>query len=135
KTNQLEDCSKEEIDNAYDNAILYTDFFLAKVIELLKANSKKFETAMFYISDHGESLGEGGVYLHGLPYLLSPETQRHVPAILWFGENNNDVNISALRQIIGNKYSHDNLFHSILGLLEIETGVYRKEMDIVHAAE
>lgn len=135
KTNQLEDCSRQEIDNAYDNAILYTDFFLSKVIELLKSNSEKFETGMFYISDHGESLGEGGLYLHGLPYLLSPETQRHIPAIMWFGENNNDVNISALRQLIDNKYSHDNLFHSILGLLEIESSVYRKEMDIVHALE
>jgi len=130
KTNQLEECSKQEIDNTYDNAILYTDYFLSKVIAFLKSNDGRFETGLFYVSDHGESLGEGGLYLHGLPYALSPETQRHVPAIMWFGANNDDVDVSALQRVAGNKYSHDNLFHTILGLLEVDSGVYRKELDI-----
>lgn len=131
KTNQLEDCSKQEIDNAYDNAILYTDYFLSKVIALLKSNDDGFETGLIYVSDHGESLGEGGLYLHGLPYALAPETQRHIPAIMWFGANNDVVNVSNLRNSIGKKYSHDNLFHTILGLLEVETSVYKAEMDII----
>ncbi len=65
KTNNLDTCSAEEIINAYDNAILYTDYFLSHVIKLLKQNDAKFETAMIYASDHGESLGENGLYLHG----------------------------------------------------------------------
>ena len=85
KTNQLEKCSREEIGNAYDNAILYTDYFLSKVIALLKANSQGFETGMVYMSDHGESLGENGLYLHGLPYFMAPETQKHIAALMWFG--------------------------------------------------
>ena len=85
-TSDLGSCTSEQIRNTYDNAILYTDFFLSKVIELVKANDHKFETAMFYLSDHGESLGEYGVYLHGAPYALAPDAQRHVPAVMWFGE-------------------------------------------------
>lgn len=131
KTNQLEMCTQQEINNAYDNAILYTDHFLSMVIDLLKSNDKAFETVLFYISDHGESLGEGGLYLHGLPYSLSPEAQRHVPAIMWFGVNNDDVDTEVLRSMSENRYSHDNLFHSILSLLEIESSVYRKELDFL----
>ena len=67
QSNQLETCSGDEINNAYDNSILYTDFFLSEVIKVLKRNEQKFESAMFYVSDHGESLGENGLYLHGLP--------------------------------------------------------------------
>lgn len=131
KTNQLEECSKQEIDNAYDNAILYTDYFLSKVITLLKSNDSRFETGLFYVSDHGESLGEGGLWLHGLPYAIAPENQRHVPAIMWFGANNDDVNADALRRISGYSFSHDNLFHTIMGLLEVESSIYRSDMDII----
>ena len=131
KTNQLEECSKAEIDNAYDNAILYTDYFLSEVIALLQRNSDRFETSMIYISDHGESLGEHGLYLHGMPYILSPETQRHVPAFMWFGESYDEIDRTSLAAKLGRKYSHDNLFHTILGLLEIETSDYEREMDIV----
>jgi lipid A ethanolaminephosphotransferase len=131
KTNQLEECSREEIDNAYDNAILYTDYFLSEVIALLKRNSENFETGMIYISDHGESLGEHGVYLHGMPYMLSPENQRHVPAFMWFGESYDEIDRVALAGKLGRKYSHDNLFHTILGLLEIQTSEYDRDMDIL----
>jgi lipid A ethanolaminephosphotransferase len=131
KTNQLEECSRDEIDNAYDNAILYTDYFLSEVIALLKRNSERFETGMIYISDHGESLGEHGLYLHGMPYMLSPEAQRHVPAFMWFGESYDEIDRAAVTSRLDRKYSHDNLFHTILGLLEIETSEYDREMDIV----
>ena len=85
KTNQLEECTKEEISNAYDNAILYTDYFLSKVIIFLKSYSKNYETAMIYMSDHGESLGENGIYLHGLPYFMAPDAQTHIGALMCFG--------------------------------------------------
>ena len=81
KTNQLENCTKDEISNAYDNAILYTDYFLSKVINFLKPYSQNFETSMFYVSDHGESLGENGIYLHGMPYFIAPEAQKHVASV------------------------------------------------------
>ncbi|MCZ7654859.1 MAG: sulfatase-like hydrolase/transferase [Rhodocyclaceae bacterium] len=93
QSKDLSRCSNEEIGNAYDNAILYTDHFLGKTIELLKRNDKHFETALFYLSDHGESLGEGGVYLHGLPRAIAPDSQLHVPAILWFGSGYDEVDL------------------------------------------
>ena len=133
KTSQLENCTREEISNAYDNAILYTDYFLSKVIALLKNNTKNFETAMFYMSDHGESLGENSLYLHGLPYVMAPDAQKHVGAILWFGESFH-IDRPALRAKLARPYSHDNLFHTVLGLFEVDTDVYDKKKDIVHGA-
>ncbi|MFT3930307.1 MAG: phosphoethanolamine--lipid A transferase [Spongiibacteraceae bacterium] len=115
----LADCSNEEIRNAYDNAILYTDYFLAQVIQLLKQNTPKFETTMLYISDHGESLGEHGLYLHGAPYAMAPEEQTHVPLILWLSESSDVDMQSAIMQ--KNKHSsHDALFKSLLTTFEIE---------------
>ncbi len=127
----LSQCSREEIGNAYDNAILYTDFFLGKVIDLLKNNDKNFETALFYVSDHGESLGESGVYLHGLPPAIAPDAQLHVPAIMWLGSGFDDVDFSALQRKSGTRFTHDNLAHTVLGTMEIESSVYRPQMDIL----
>jgi lipid A ethanolaminephosphotransferase len=132
KTSQLEECSAEEISNAYDNAVLYTDYFLSKVIALLKENNQ-FETAMFYIGDHGESLGENSIYLHGLPYFMAPENQKHIPAIMWFGDRF-QIDRNKLREVAGKEYSQDNLFHTLLGLMEVETSVYVKDMDIINSA-
>jgi lipid A ethanolaminephosphotransferase len=132
RTNDLDKCSEAEISNAYDNAILYTDYFLSKVIDLLKNNMNSFETAMFYMSDHGESLGESGIYLHGLPYFMAPDAQTHVASILWFGDNYDEIDIPSVRQKANMDFSHDNLFHTVLGLMEVKTSVYRKDMDIVY---
>ncbi len=133
ETNQLERCSIESINNAYDNALLYTDYFLSKTIEFLKINQNKFNTALFYVSDHGESLGENGLYLHGLPYMFAPESQTHVPLIMWFSDSydKDEVDVDNLRTKSQNHYSHDNIFHTILGLMEIETNVYDESMDII----
>jgi len=131
RSNQFDECTKEEISNAYDNATLYTDYFLTQVIELLKKNSDSFETAMVYMSDHGESLGEHGVYLHGLPYAMAPEVQTHISAVFWLGEGFK-ADTKSLRDKSANPFSHDNLFHTVLGLLEIETSVYDKSLDIVN---
>lgn len=135
QSNQLEDCSQEEMDNAYDNAILYTDYFLSKVIEVLQRHNGPFEPALFYVSDHGESLGEHGVYLHGLPNFIAPETQLRVPALMWFGSNFDEIDWPSLRKKSGEQYSHDHIFHTILGFMEIETSIYDKTMDIVHGAQ
>lgn len=133
KTSELEKCSNEEIGNAYDNAILYTDYFLSQVISLLKKNSPKFNTAMLYVSDHGESLGENGIYLHGLPYMMAPKEQKDIAMIMWFGGNTEkETDYVALRKITGKPFSHDNIFHTILGMMEIESSVYNPELDILH---
>ena len=134
KTNQLEQCSSQEINNAYDNAILYTDFFLSETINLLKQNDPNFESILMYVSDHGESLGENGIYLHGLPYMLAPDAQKHVPMLLWFGENidTEEINVEKIKLKIDQELSHDNVFHSILGLLEINTEVYEADLDIIN---
>jgi lipid A ethanolaminephosphotransferase len=133
KTNQLEQCTSEEINNAYDNAILYTDYFLSKTIKLLKDNNAAFETALFYISDHGESLGESGLYLHGLPYVIAPDEQTHVPMIMWFGDNfeEEELNFKQLKTKTHQKFTHDNVFHTMLGLMEIQSSVYDKRIDII----
>lgn len=132
QSNDLSQCAREEIVNAYDNALLYTDHFLAETIALLKRNDSRFETALFYVSDHGESLGEGGTYLHGLPKTIAPKAQLHVPAVMWFGASFDELNRDALRAKLGQPFTHDNLFHTVLGFMEIETAIYRPELDILN---
>ncbi len=132
KTNQLEECTPEEIRNAYDNALLYTDYFLTNTIDLLKRNDECFQTALIYMSDHGESLGENGLYLHGLPYFIAPDEQKHIGAFMWFGKNSKTrIKTDKLKQVANNHFSHDNLFHTLLGLMQIETSVYKPGKDIL----
>jgi lipid A ethanolaminephosphotransferase len=132
KTNQLEKCTQEEISNAYDNAILYTDMFLSKTIDFLKQNDKEYKTALIYMSDHGESLGEDGVYLHGLPYFMAPDAQTHIASLLWFGQNmKKDMDIKKLETLKDKEFSQDNLFHTLLGVFDVQTEVYKKDMDML----
>jgi len=133
QTNQIERCSKEEINNAYDNALLYTDYFLVKVINFLKKYDASHETAMIYMSDHGESLGEHGVYLHGIPYFIAPDAQTHIGALMWFGDAiSKDINLEKIKQNQDKKYSQDNLFHTLLSIFEVKTEVYDGTMDILN---
>lgn len=133
ESDDLRLCSADEIRNAYDNSLLYTDHFLARVIDFLAARQDRFDTAMLYLSDHGESLGEGGLYLHGMPQAIAPDTQRHVPMLAWlspafraaFG-----VDADCLRARAAGPVSHDHLFHSVLGLLDVATGVYDASLDV-----
>jgi lipid A ethanolaminephosphotransferase len=119
-TGELQDCSKEEIDNSYDNAILYTDYFLSKVIDLLKKYDGTHATAMLYVSDHGESLGENGFYLHAAPYMIAPKEQTHVPAIVWMGKHF-DYKKEQLLPYKDYTLSHDDIFCSLLIAFEIDT--------------
>ncbi len=136
KTNQLDKCSQQEITNAYDNAILHTDSFLSKTINFLKPYDKAYDVSMIYMSDHGESLGENGIYLHGMPYLLAPEAQKHIGALIWFGENTKrDMPYEKIVQNRTKEYSQDNLPHTILGLFGVKTDIYKKGLDIVHENE
>lgn len=132
KTNQLEQCSEEEVNNAYDNALLYTDYFLTQTIEFLKKYNDKYKTAMIYMSDHGESLGEGGLYLHGLPYFIAPDAQKHIGTIMWFDEKmKQDVDVKKLKANSDKEFSQDNLFSTILGLFNVKTDVYEEDKDML----
>jgi lipid A ethanolaminephosphotransferase len=120
QTGELRDCSKQEIDNAYDNAILYTDYFLSEVISFLKKYDSTHETAMLYIADHGESLGEHGIYLHAAPYMIAPREQTHVPAIVWTGKNF-DYRLDDIRSYKNHVLSHDDLFCTVLASYELDS--------------
>jgi lipid A ethanolaminephosphotransferase len=133
KQAEVKSCNKEEIVNAYDNTILYTDYFLSRVIVFLQKQSKKFNTVLFYVSDHGQSLGENGIYLHGLPYYFAPEDQKHIPMILWLSDGYKKAYKIDERCLKGNsnaRYTHDNVSHSIFGFFNIETSVYEPQYDI-----
>ncbi|MGH8750401.1 MAG: phosphoethanolamine transferase [Burkholderiales bacterium] len=133
ETNQLEKCSRDEIINAYDNTILYTDYVLAQVIALLKRNAGRFDAALIYMSDHGESLGENHLYLHGLPRMIAPAEQTHIPSIVWLSQEalrRNRLDNNCLQAHRNDAYSHDNLFHSVLGLMDVQTQIYRPGLDL-----
>ena len=83
------------------------------------------------MSDHGESLGEYGIYLHGLLYAIAPEAQTHIATVLWLG-NDFKIEQESLQKIAHERFSHDNLSHTILGLMKVETSVYKKEFDILN---
>jgi lipid A ethanolaminephosphotransferase len=131
----IQDCPRQEIVNAYDNTIVYTDYFLAELIDLLKRQN--FATAMLYVSDHGESLGESGIYLHGVPYALAPTEQTQVPMIFWGSEKllaEKNIDPESLKTDREKPYSHDYIFHSLLGLFDIKTKVYKPDLDLFAAA-
>lgn len=133
ETSDLAKCSREAIVNAYDNALLYTDHMLAQTIAFLKKQEEKFDTGMIYLSDHGESLGENGLYLHGIPYSIAPKVQKEVPMVMWFSPGyakNFSLDVDCLRALATQPVTHDHFFHSVLGLLDIRTTVYDRTMDI-----
>jgi lipid A ethanolaminephosphotransferase len=130
RSNQLDQCSQASIINGYDNALLYTDYFLAQVIGFLKQRDDTFQTALLYLSDHGESLGELGLYLHGFPYRIAPEAQTHVAALAWFGKQF-PVDRAGLQQRAADSYSHDYLFHTLLGMFDAQTDIYQAELDLL----
>ncbi len=131
-------CSKEMVSNAYDNTLVYTDYLLTKLIEKLKSRSDDIDAFLFYASDHGESLGENGVYLHGLPYSIAPLAQTQVPFIVWLSpefQKRHRVNSYALEQLHEKELSHDNISHTLLGFFDVSASSYRADLDMFsHAA-
>ncbi|MCA1929675.1 phosphoethanolamine transferase [Rheinheimera sp.] len=131
---QLQLCQTTEVVNAYDNSIVATDSLLAGVINRLN-NQPQNQTALLYLSDHGESLGENGIYLHGLPYWMAPKAQTRVPMLWWMSGSYADsqqLTSSCLAARQDQSFSHDNLFHSLLGMFQVKTTVYQPAMDIFH---
>lgn len=133
QSNALNNCSRESIVNGYDNTLVYTDHVLSSLIDVLRANQDKADTAMLYLSDHGESLGEYNLFLHGTPYMLAPEQQKHVAMLAWFSDRYQQafsVDAHCLQQSRDKPLSQDNLFHSMLGLLDIDSKVYNPALDM-----
>ena len=131
--NALQSCSKEGLVNAYDNSIVYTDHLLGSTIRWLKGQESSSAPAMLYLSDHGESLGENNLYLHGMPYRIAPDVQKHVPWVTWLSpefEQRNKITTACLKQQLDAPISHDNYFHSVLGLMNVQTSVYKPELDM-----
>ncbi|TDF77735.1 phosphoethanolamine transferase [Pseudomonas sp. H9] len=132
-SNALNQCSEQSIINAYDNTLVYTDHVLASLIDILRSKQDKVDTAMLYLSDHGESLGEYNLFLHGTPYMLAPEQQKHVPMLAWFSDSYRQefgVDTDCLNLVRDKPLSQDNLFHSMLGLLQVRTAVYDQQLDM-----
>jgi len=134
QSNVLQDCTHEALVNSYDNSIRYTDQLLAETVRWLKQQAAS--TALLYVSDHGESLGENNLYLHGLPYSLAPTEQKHVPMLTWLSpamQQRTGVQTQCLNQQTDLALTHDNLFHSVLGLMDIQTHAYQPELDLFRA--
>jgi lipid A ethanolaminephosphotransferase len=133
RTNQFDRCERKAIVNAYDNTLRYTDYVIARTLDLLRRNADRFDASLVYVSDHGESLGEHGLYLHGVPYALAPSEQTRVPMLIWLSRGARErfgIDVACLRDKRRKPLSHDNLYHSTLGLLGVVTTVYRAERDI-----
>lgn len=134
RSSELQNCSEQELLNAYDNSIAYTDHVLARQIELLRNAASRVDGMLIYVSDHGESLGEKGVYLHGMPYYIAPEVQKRVPMIVWMSNAyqrrvglENDCVRAGTRQPV----SHDNLYHTVMGAAGVSNGAYKAQLDIL----
>ncbi|MGP5210315.1 phosphoethanolamine transferase [Psychrobacter alimentarius] len=119
-TNELSKCDAQSVINGYDNAILYTDYFLDNVIDTLKTYEQDYDVVMVYMSDHGESLGENNIYLHGLPYKFAPDTQKHVPAVIWSPDSNN-IDADSLSSMSSQPVSHDFITPTLLSFFGITT--------------
>jgi lipid A ethanolaminephosphotransferase len=130
ETNVLQQCDRQALVNAYDNSIVHTDRVLARSVDWLKRQQAAFEPLMLYVSDHGESLGESGLYLHGLPYAVAPREQKHVPMVVWTPSAERRQCLSAQRDT---PLSHDHLFHSVAGALGIRASEYRATLDLFAA--
>ena len=122
-TVELGKCAQSELINAYDNTIVYTDYILHNVIDNLK-QLKEYKSAMIFVSDHGESLGEKNLYMHGLPLSLAPKEQYEIPFIVWMSDN------SSKQLKPNNMLSQNHVFHSVLNFLEIQSPVYNEELNI-----
>ena len=134
-TNAIQGCSREALLNSYDNTLLYTDYVLDTLIETLK-NTTKYQSALWYLSDHGESTGESGMYLHGAPYAIAPTQQTHIPMLMWFStvwKNQAKQQVKCLAQQGRQELSQDNLFPTMLSLLDVKSKVIDPNNDMLAA--
>lgn len=136
ESNRLQECDSTALVNTYDNTIYYTSRVLAQIIDWLAAQRAERDAMLIYVSDHGESLGEGGVYLHGMPRWMAPHEQFHVPMLMWMNEGAWQTlvpKVSCLQALAAQPSSHDNLYHTVLGAFDVQTSVYRQGLDMLAA--
>lgn len=135
--NDLGSCTKEELINTYDNSVRYTDRVLGEIVDALKA-AEGVDAAMLYVSDHGESLGEKGLYLHGAPQWMAPSEQTEVPMVMWISDafaSDYGVDRKALAQTAEGKVTHESLYHTVLGLLKVKSTTMRSEFDLTRRTD
>jgi lipid A ethanolaminephosphotransferase len=133
RSTDLASCEIAAIVNAYDNSILYTDHVVGRVIEILRNQSDRYATALLYVSDHGESLGEGGLFLHGLPNSIAPREQTRVPMYAWVSPQFLQLEAwdpSCMQRQTAIPRSHDNVYATVLGFMEVNSVEYRPELDL-----
>ena len=136
-SNAIQGCSSTELLNSYDNSIVYTDHVLSSLIQVLKGNTS-YQTGFWYLSDHGESTGEHGLYLHGSPYAIAPTQQTHIPMLMWFSPEwaqHNSAQITCLTKQKSKELSQDNLFPSLLSLLDVKTQVIDEQKNMLQQCE
>ena len=134
RSNALQQCPREQVVNGYDNTLVTTDRLLARSIAWLHSQQARFDAGMLYVSDHGESLGENGLYLHGMPYAMAPTEQTHVPMVLWVPEDGGlatTLKPGCLNNLRDKPASHDNLFHTVMGWVGARADVYKPEWDLL----
>ncbi len=132
-SNSVHSCTKSAIVNAYDNTILYTDHLLAELIRLLEQHQETLAGGVFYVSDHGESLGEHWLYLHGLPTAIAPDEQTHVPFLFWLSPTLRSqlrLDLACFTRRSHQPVSHDNVFDSLLGFFDVNTRLYDRSLDV-----
>lgn len=132
-THVTSNCAQSALGNVYDNSIVETDLFLSQLIDWLKTQQGHYATSLLYVSDHGESLGENGLYLHGMPYALAPDVQKHVPWVLWPGslQARTGMDEGCARASIDKPYTHDNYYHTVLGMLDVHSPTYQPALDML----
>ena len=111
-----------ELMNAYDNSILYTDYIIYSTIEILR-NIESRNCCLLYISDHGESLGENNLYMHGVPMALAPKEQIEIPFIIWSSDK--QMRVKKLEDA-----GHYNIFHTVLDFLDVSSPIYDPQMTV-----
>ncbi|MDB5902402.1 MAG: lipid ethanolaminephosphotransferase, partial [Betaproteobacteria bacterium] len=134
--NELSRCEPEEVVNAYDNSLLYTDHNVARQIDALKSAAASVDALLLYVSDHGESLGEKGLYLHGAPYMFAPDEQKRVPLLLWMSAEYRKrfgISPACVQGRKAEAVSHDNLYHTVLGAVGVKSARYDPQLDMLAA--
>ncbi len=126
----LQKCTQEELVNAYDNSLRYSDYIISQIIRALEKSP--LDAGLWYVSDHGESLGEYGQFMHGgLPYNLAPKNQKHIPSYIWLNKGLREIFFKDLKIKEHRTLSHDEVFHTLLHFLNIHTKDYNNKLDII----
>lgn len=121
-TVEMSKSNQEELINAYDNTILYTDYLIHSVIDKLR-KIKDVRSCVLYVSDHGESLGENNLYMHGVPMIMAPAEQIEIPFIVWTSDSTTQVkNLKEVGQY--------HVFHSTLYFLGIDSPIFNEELNV-----